>query len=45
MKFSGLWLVVHLQFEFTGMRIDEHELASIDKDDLERMRPVYRHCL
>lgn len=26
-----------------GMRIDEHELASIDRDDLERMRPVYQH--
>jgi len=26
-----------------GMRIDEYELASIDKDDLERMRPVYQH--
>jgi predicted transcriptional regulator of viral defense system len=26
-----------------GMRIDEYELASIDRDDLERMRPVYQH--
>ncbi|WP_235585113.1 hypothetical protein [Chlorobium limicola] len=26
-----------------GMRIDEYELASIDKDDLERMHPVYQH--
>ncbi len=26
-----------------GMRIDEHELASIDRDDLERMRSVYQH--
>lgn len=25
------------------MRIDEHELASIDKDDLERMRLIYQH--
>lgn len=26
-----------------GMRIDEYELASIDKDNLERLRPVYQH--
>jgi predicted transcriptional regulator of viral defense system len=26
-----------------GMRIDEYGLASIDSDDLERMRPVYQH--
>ena len=26
-----------------GMRIDEYELASIDKSNFERLRPVYQH--
>ncbi|TLU86010.1 MAG: hypothetical protein FDX30_03145 [Chlorobium sp.] len=26
-----------------GMRIDKDEFASIDKNDLERLRPVYQH--
>lgn len=31
MKFSGLWLVVHLQFEFTPLQADKWDAPKIIK--------------